>query len=383
MARARVELGIQDPDLPVPLVGSLTTYEQVRSTILQRKLLTRNPREPHEVSNLPFMPPRELMADWKTVMTVPQEVAAWSYDSRRVFRLDPDLQLMLEGMHVEKLKFSDVPWPFPSFAIKLAAPIKNKNNIEHDTLLISQEPYTGTITIRAIRSDISEFSLSDIMREGVLLAVESGNAENYRSLSDEWWRKVVGFLRDRYPMEQHIPPWAHDELITKFDSSRYWQREQLGEGFRMVYGHSWEWDHRAGGVAKRGDWLLIQRLVAGLCLYIDSLPSGSTHVEKIESPEPERGLIDPRAITTEAAIFTVSNVHVLSGEVRRFLRRNRVAVMGGYELSSHFRRGHWRVRPGRAGDPKAKKTVKVLPAVVREDRLAEGALASGTRSNVK
>jgi hypothetical protein len=123
------------------------------------------------------------------------------------------------------------------------------------------------------------------------------------------------------------------------------------------------------------------RLIAAFCLYLLSLPPGDPNRSEWTKP-PKQGKPDPRAITNDALICNVTSTFTLSAEERTvFLdpgpRRH------GPELSTHFRRGHFRRRPGEGNDPAAPKMILVKPALVRGDRLREGELPAGALTNAK
>jgi len=51
-------------------------------------------------------------------------LAGWTTESRRVFRLDPDLQALLGATSIESVETSDISLPFGCFCISLERPIK-------------------------------------------------------------------------------------------------------------------------------------------------------------------------------------------------------------------------------------------------------------------
>jgi len=126
------------------------------------------------------------------------------------------------------------------------------------------------------------------------------------------------------------------------------------------------------------NWDSMIRVVVGMCLYLKTLPSGSPHQSEWR-PVPRSGLPDPKAISNEAQVCTVSSCYKLTTQERVMLglegTKQEKAL---YELSCHFRAGHWRRPPGMGSDPTAPKTVHVRPCIVRKDRLQEGELPGGS-----
>lgn len=118
------------------------------------------------------------------------------------------------------------------------------------------------------------------------------------------------------------------------------------------------------------------RIVAGLCLYLTTLPTRTSHRSEWRPADSLAKRPDPRAITTGAEVCLVSSVYELTAQEREVIER--VGPRGYYELCCHFRRGTWRRKPGFGQDPTAPKVVHVRPTIVRKDRLPEGAVPGGS-----
>lgn len=65
----------------------------------------------------------------RTFVRIPQSLAAWTYGSREVFRIQPSLQAMLELTTVRGLTWGDILWPYHGYAITLERPIRREDGL--------------------------------------------------------------------------------------------------------------------------------------------------------------------------------------------------------------------------------------------------------------
>jgi hypothetical protein len=127
-------------------------------------------------------------------------------------------------------------------------------------------------------------------------------------------------------------------------------------------------------------------LVSAFIAYLSTLPPGSPYLSDWTAKSKsylrnKRGARDPRSITDGARICTVSSSYVLSQAEQAVIGRREQT--GTYQVRPHFRRGHFRRRPGHGHDPAAPRVVWVRPTLVRADRLPPGGIPGGTEAVLK
>ena len=292
---------------------------------------------------------------------LPGQLAAWMTASRRVFRLDPDLQALLGATSLKDVTLSDVRLPFESFALALDEPIRC--------------PFTGR------EFDLLLFSTLSVMEEGVTeWAVTLFN----RELQD--WRP----LASRAALEKKFRRGRYEEVGAELHRLNAHQRHLRMLSMHIVRGDSqvaitemldfMEELPKQEGVAARTAW----QLIIGLAMYLRMLPADSPHRGSWTKADPDErllGSLDHRAITDESEICTVTSLRRLSPEERTaFL--DYASGRGGYEVSAHFRIGYWHRPRGFGDDPTHPKTEWTNPTLVRRDRLPEGAVPGGSEVTV-
>jgi hypothetical protein len=134
--------------------------------------------------------------------------------------------------------------------------------------------------------------------------------------------------------------------------------------------------------------LKIVHLVAGVCFYLQTLPSGSPHKSTWQTPQ-ARGSKNLRAVTDEASICEVVSSQSIKPEDLEMLERQSMQDEDEDdprrprgEIRPGFRRGYWRRRPGYGRDPTARKVVRVKWVMVNENKLAPGTIPIGVSSKV-
>jgi hypothetical protein len=314
----------------------------------------------------------------------PWMITGWMRHSRRTYRVSEDLQMLLEHTSLDDITWNDVPWPFDSFCIELAAPIKDEGQCLYDAILVSE--ILGSFNEHRLPMLNSISGPDKVFCIGVL----GRSLCDVQHITDREKRGAERSLRRR-----QIKP-----LISALDKFV----KQTGFGYRHFHVLVWVMskfgrlavstsyhdilkmtDH---GVIDREpmptqDFLShmdrVARITVGLCLYLTMISSHGSHTSdwiRNESHHP-----DPKAISNEGQICTVSSIHTLTQRERRLLKEHYEGPRG-YELCAHFRCGHWRRPPGKGEDPTAPKTVWVKPTLVRRDRLDPGELPGGAKTNI-
>ena len=290
-------------------------------------------------------------------------LAAWTTSSRRVYRIDADLQALLGATSLKSLTFNDIKFPFESFAIELEEPIYCPfSNRYFDFILYS--PAQGRV--------------GEDIRSRHAITFFNRDLDRWRPLSS---RPIVERKLARGRVEE-----AAHELSAKRVGAK--QNDMLA--MHIIKGNpdvpileilGWIGDMpEQEGVASRQVW----QIVIGLAMYLKMLPPTSPHVGRWNLADPNQrmlGSLDKRAITDESEICSVTSVRKLSVEERK-LFFDYASGRGDYELSAHFRIGYWHRPRGRGQDPNYPKTEWTHPTLVRRDRLPEGAIPGGSKVKI-
>ncbi|MFH1077907.1 MAG: hypothetical protein V1745_01320 [Patescibacteria group bacterium] len=282
--------------------------------------------------------------------------------------MEKDLQVLLSQTSLDGVTWEEIPWPHESFALVFDVPVVDASGHSYDCLVVSTEP--RTFNGRAVRMaylrllDTRLASFRPVMRnehQKMLKLMEKGRYNKVLNIGREWEGRTADIFFPQYliPLEE-----VADVAITA----------PANEAVNKVYGATL----REG---ERPEWDLMIRLVAGVCLYVASLPPGSSH-RSDWTPLNKTQRLDPRAITNDAEICRITSVHSLTAEERDAVTELSQSGRPTYELCAHFRRGHWRRPPGKGDNPSAPRNVWVRPTLVRRDRLAPDALPRGVETNL-
>src|SRR3989344_1102241 len=130
-------------DQRIPCVGPLAHFQDLREHLL-------NIRSPEEFDLARFgatgpLYEKGALKDLCGCGTFFIKLASWVTQSKRVWHLNEDLQLMLMASSFGDMRCSEIPWPFETFGISLEVPITctdgERGAFETDFLLASR-PHT-------------------------------------------------------------------------------------------------------------------------------------------------------------------------------------------------------------------------------------------------
>jgi len=300
-----------------------------------------------------------------------------------MFRLSPDLQTLLEGTELGEFRISDVPWPFDSFVVLLAQPIPTLTPGEFtDAILVSRgtavlTPDSPLVTVELLPQG---FGTREYLPDRVVLEMEDAfrdkRKERLKKLLDRWGKAAEPYLRPIF----HLNSMSGEYVKTS--------AAKLAEN--ALVGHPNWMKNLNQNIASYPHWDGAVRIIAGLSLYLKSLP---TKKHK-ESDRLQRSTIqaDWQSVVNGADVCAVSSAHELSGEEHENLKLaiqdeqlalDAEAKGQTYEVRAHYRRGHWRRAPGTANNPEAPKVIHVRPTLVRRDRLPDGTAPRGSETRLK
>jgi len=313
----------------------------------------------------------ELLASSQSSMfQFPLYLRDWTVSSRRSFHLNEEIQALLYAMSFHDIRWTDLLFPFDSFLVTFEVPIQTELD-SYDAALVTRlyVPY-------AVRGADGEIGLS--------VGLLSSRLNGYRSIKplekDMLWRaarKGSAYVRQAI---DHTNPRFLDPgpFVSTSVGPSYLQRfanESMTGGLPIA---SLSGEASRDTLASTDAVDRAFRLIAGLCLYLSSLEpessfrSGWTRTATL-------GLSDPKAITRDAQVCFIRSSFVLSSIERSTF----IAGAGRREMSAHFRRGHYRRRPGEGQNPDAPKIVLVRPTLIRGDRLASDELPGGSMAILK
>lgn len=288
----------------------------------------------------------------------------WNKKSRRVFQVTQELQLLLGVTSLDEVTWGDIRLPFPSFGVALVDPIVDeRSQKKFDFLLVSLAEQGGSWFYNFIL-----FPQALETYQPVTLA-EKRDLE--KAFQRRHWHKVQRIIQKCETRRQGLD-------LVRMNYSFEGSKDKTIEDVQRFSGDFPENTDPLSLFKK------VARIIFGLCLYLKSLPPGSSAVqEEPQKRKPPRAAASPdtSCISDIAQVCTVSSVHKLTDEERTVLKQCRSGA-GGYEVRAHFRIGHWRRPPGLGSDPTAERTVWVRPTLVRRDRVPEGRVPGGAETQV-
>lgn len=281
----------------------------------------------------------------------------WTCCSRRIYHISDELQLLLRATSLDDVKWGDIRLPFDSFCIQLDDPIKDpRSGRQYDVLLIT-------------KNDVQSSRIDYVLLNQRLESYEATTLAQRQNIENDFSKKKFSRVSKRLKrMNDSFRQCASVVVSSNLGliQDKKIEENDLGEV-----------QHEVQHIDAVSVHLQAIRIIAGLCLYLRTLPSNSPHQSDWKPANKMPGRLDSKVITTEALICTVTSTHKLTVEEKRVLEEHRTGV-GGYEVRAHFRSGHWRRPPGLGSDPTAERTVWVRPALVRRDRLPPDSVPAGS-----
>ena len=325
-----------------------------------------------------FLPPGDYPTPLPPVIDIPTGVEAWCKHSRRVYRLDLELQRLLELTHLSKTTWGELHFPFDSFLVELAEPLLNEDDGSRYSLALLSKLDTG---------------VAGHFHWRWLFIGESGGV-SYEPLKMEERKELEGFMRNHN--------WTRAESCCDRLLGVHRRRGLITSGCSLylpegndllVRNSAAELAKGRGSTPKQhhprginiGMWDKMFRIIGTLLVYLETVPPDSPHINRRPPPaiqHPGRGDL----ITDPADIFTIGSMIELSHEERVLLgvagtaEEQRVArERAEYGLGPHPRQGYLARPRGLGNDPTAKRTQWHRPTFVNRHKLPpEGGLPGGS-----
>jgi hypothetical protein len=271
-------------------------------------------------------------------------------DSRRIYALDEDLQLVIENTSLDGVRWSDVELPFRSFAITLEAPLEFFGK-EYSVLLWSPR-YPGKPTLTLIGDHMSQYrQLTSEFKGQMSKALFQSDHISLLHKLDAGADYVIGSTE----VLSFSPAVMDDWEVLKLNP---FSRDLIGADGRELQSSA-------------------LRMLVGLAMYMKNLPNVTVTsfgpprdpiLEAMGVPEVKKPW--KFNITNGMNPLTIDSVIKFSEEERRLIKNRQKQSL--YELRCHFREGHWRRPRGLGNDPSARRTEWVRPTLVRRDRYESG-----------
>lgn len=286
---------------------------------------------------------------------VPAWLASWVLSSKRVFTLDAELQLLLSLTGNQDIKWDMVKFPFDSFLINLAQPI------------ICKERGLKVVSMLLTHETLFMEGLGVLGRSRTLVLIDDSN----RTLSD-----ISTPEREKISRLAHVNPTKCAAMLNKLATIRHVGAIRLPE--MIDSGENIEWK------LINTDPVLKECIDVffGFVCYLNTMSRSVIteqeswkDVEKTETPPPNH-----KAVTSGAQVFAVHFGQKLTPEEKLALHS---IGKGGFEVSAHWRRGHFRRAPGSGNDPMAPRNIWVRPTLVRRDKADSGEGILGTEQDVQ
>lgn len=295
----------------------------------------------------------------------PYELLGWTVGSRKSYGLEVELQEMLTSGTYPNIKWGDLVFPFPCFAVELARPLIHPSGEAYDSFLVAKTNFYA---------DGSQYLLIRHFQTPQSLGAPWMYTEPQRkkikdALNRRQWEKLMLFTarvadqmqgrscQGRANISIRIPdpsaPFPANPDAIRAALSRYGATNEIDAALPTL--------------------VASYRIVAGICLYFEKLVRSSGAPSLWQPyPLPTRpGLL--RAISTDAAVCKLLSSGVVDPTI---FTGDREPPRSSSEKSPHKRRAHMRRPPGSA--PNAPRTIYVPEVLVRGDRLSPGQLPGGS-----
>lgn len=287
-----------------------------------------------------------------TLQVFPYCLASWVKSSRRVFKVESDLQMLLDVTSLEGVTYDDIRFPFQSFMVELERPLVDDQLRKYSSIFVTSDQGDGgeikCLWFYLISDDtVHQKTLVAEDRKALQKALQKDNGSKIKKIA----LKLDGFQKNA--------PWLMFQ-------SRSLSGNEMIEGSLVI------------DTEQQNIFEAAIRVTLGLCLYLKSLPAGSDRVSNwslIERVQSLKG----KAVSNNSRACSVASTFKLSVEERlAFSDQDEEPTRSFGEKCCHFRRGTW-CRPSNSG-PEARRTKWRRPTIVRIDRLEPGQLPKGSEA---
>jgi hypothetical protein len=359
--RLGIESGIRKSQ---DLVGPVKHWRELRNHLLmiqgndfdfRRFTLPENP------SDSPLSG-GAMMAGWENCFQhLPLQLASWILSSRRVFQLNDELVERFITADYSHYKWSDLLWPFNAFSIQLESPVNAYNDTpQHQlTMLLVTSIYQVCEQGFLEPDRTMEFGTFYSKRGDMIMPSEYLDSKERDRLDDDLRHKRWNKVRKRLiPIGQKL---MNQEIMYPPGST----------------------DPYSVNTSDFVDDSNPSKIIAGLCLYLEALPTEITENYPWRQSVPIKAQREVRKIITDGEqVCQVNDFNVICPETISLFPET-LRAGPAYSVTPHWRRGHYRRAKGQGKNPNAPRTIEVKPALIHKDLLPEGAVPGGAQSLVR
>jgi hypothetical protein len=358
--RLGIESGIRKSQ---ELVGPVKHWRELRNHLLMiqgNDFDLRRFMLPKDLSDSPLSH-SSMMATWDNCFQhLPLQLASWVLGSRRVFQLTDDLVERFTAADYSNYKWSDLLWPFNAFAIQLESPVNAFDDSDYQLQMFLVTSVYQVCEEGLLDPDRTmEFGMFYSKRDGNVMPSEFLDSKERDRLDDDLRHKRWNKVRKRIiPIGQKL---VNGEMMYPPGST----------------------DPYAVDKSDFVDDSNPSKIIAGLCLYLEALPTEVTENYPWRQTVPIKTQREVRKIITDGELVCqVNDFNVISPETISLFPET-LRAGPAYSVTPHWRRGHFRRARGQGKNPNAPKTIEVKPALIHKDQLPEGAVPGGAQSSVR
>ena len=354
---------------PVPFTGPVKWWNQLRRDIINHDVFT--------YYNERYAPSKEainFLNITPSVLLTPIIIGKWVLSSRRIFKLDTDLQFLLDMTSLRGVRIRDIQFPFDSFAVALDKPLVGEKGRFYDFIVAS----------KLERNDVPGYYLAFYDQR---LEVPPPVTPRDKEIIEQFIAKGGG---DK-GVERLARCWGGGRLAIPFGTGHFIPTSNLDmkvleacklDQLELPDGLDSTDTLQVANVAEA-----LSRVVLGMCMYLRTLPSPNTSRLPWKPVKPLRefsNLAKSIPVIDESTICFVESRFKLSIKERiAFSDPEHIPTRSLLEKCCHVRSGFWHRPPGTGHDSLQAKTQWTRPTIVREDKYVPGTLLKGAEKLLK
>lgn len=312
-------------------------------------------------------------------------ITKWTEESRSVFFIEEDLQMLLMETSLGNITWADLKFPFDSFVVNLGTPMLICGGRKSSSVMITRysEGYDNkdAIELRFFDDEL-KLAFTPYEKEIIEEYLKNKNTSKISLLADKIEKAIFG-LKTEESASTAVLLIAPNIRETRITTS-------LADLFRISgVDEASGGNHKAECVDKHISFFNKSlHIVLGFCLYLQTIPNlnskknekvGNDNLEWIDLPKKSK--LGNNAITDISKICSVGNKHLLKENEceKRTISEIKKNHVSGSEKSPHFRRGTWCRKKGTGNNPEAPRIIWRRPTMVRPDKLQQNSLPVGQR----
>lgn len=303
----------------------------------------------------------------------PMQLASWIGSSRRVFHLTMDLMRRFIAADYSNYKWSDLLWPFDSFAISCEGMLGMRRE--------DCSEYSDFVLISSMRTLCPDYPYGEENGFEINFFVRGTGPRRDFGGSMELgsdYRAAPDFF---IPPKDHV--WLDENLLKKRWSYLERNASKIADHFQnncdlngFPAGYSIPTSlHKEDPINTSSP---LMKVIAGLCLYLEALPPGVSE-RTWRNPSIKAPRLVRKLITEETKVCDVMDIHTISPSTMTLFPET-LKRGPAHTVTPHWRRAHYRRPAGSA--PDAPRTIEVRQTLVHKDQLPDGALPGGVVSSV-